>query len=60
MQTFYQMVSMIYRCWPKDLDINIFISILNNLNPSINFNFEAATNVIKNGSHVQELAFWMY
>ena len=43
--------------WPKKLDINLFISILNNLHSSIQFTIEAGKTFIKDEIQIQELPF---
>ena len=41
--------------WPRDLDIDTFFTILNNLNTNIQYTIEASTKYITNECHIQEL-----
>ena len=43
--------------WPKGIEIDNFMHLLNNLDPSIQFTLERSTKYITNGHHYQELAF---
>ena len=43
--------------WPNNADINIFLDIINSMNPSINFTLEAAKKKVKNQKIVQSLDF---
>ena len=43
--------------WPRDLDIDTFFTILNNLNTNIQYTIEASTKYITNECHIQELPF---
>ena len=43
--------------WPKDLLIDTFLDIINNLNSHIEFTLEHSHKYIKDGHHIQELPF---
>ena len=43
--------------WPKELLINTFLHILNNLNSSIQYTLEKSQKYIQNNNHIQDLPF---
>ena len=43
--------------WPRGIDIDIFFTILNNLNTNIQLTIEASTKYFKNEYHIQGLPF---
>ena len=43
--------------WPDEADINIFIDILNDMDPTIKFTLEVASHVLIDGENVQKLNF---